>query len=88
MRRKEQLAALVRGGRGSGQGRRTPSVSREEHNAAYFITQRRQEGASDENILCELREKHGFLKELKKLREVKIDDVQRLGNLRLKPPSY
>ncbi len=86
LRRKEQLAALVYGGRGSGQGRRPPSISREEQNAAYFITQRRAESASDENILHELRNKPRFLKELKKRRQVKMDDVQRLGNFHLNPP--
>ena len=68
-RRARQLAALVCGW-GIGRGRYPEEIDRERHNAALYVTRRTQEGASYEEILRELQAAPGFLKELKKRRNI------------------
>ena len=86
-RRARQLAAEVCGWK-LGQGRHPEETDREQHNAALYVTQRTQEGASYDEILHELRAAPGFLKELKKRREITLQDVERLGALRLTSPEH
>jgi hypothetical protein len=85
-RRARQLAALVCGWK-IGRGRYREGIDRERHNAALYVTQRTQEGASYEDILHELQTAPGFLKELKKRRNITLGDVEHLGALRLSSPE-
>jgi hypothetical protein len=81
--RARQIASLMRGGT-SGQGQRhEESVSPEEHAAAWFIAEQRYYGVPDSEILERLRSKPTLLRETKKHRRVTLDDVKRLGSLRL-----
>jgi hypothetical protein len=75
-----QLAVLVRGGRLEGAPR--PALSSAEHDAACFITQLREEGRSEEEILRSLsnhRKPDGS--------KLTKEDVSRLGLLRLSYPK-
>ncbi len=82
------VARLVRGGPVK-PGRTTGGLSPEEEDAKAYIEERRQEGASDERILEELRAGYGFRRPVRfgaagKARawpDVSISDVRRLGNL-------
>jgi hypothetical protein len=82
-RRARQLAAEVCGWK-LGRGRYWEEVDREQHNAALYVSRRTQEGASYEEIVDELQATPGFLKELKKRRKITLEDVERLGALRLR----
>jgi hypothetical protein len=86
IRQARQVAALVRGSNRTSQGRHSAKVDAEEHDAAMFIQQKRQEGVKDTEILSVLCDKP-FLQELKKERQVNMEDLQRLGNLRLRLPE-
>lgn len=81
-RRARQLAASVCGWE-LGRGRYPEEIDRERHNAALYVTRRTQEGASYEDILHELQAAPGFLKEMKKRRNITLEDVENLGALRL-----
>jgi hypothetical protein len=85
-RRARQLAALVCGWK-LGKGRHPEKIDREQHNAALYVTRRTREGASYEEILHELQAAPRFLKELKKSRKITLEDVERLGALRLSSPE-
>jgi hypothetical protein len=75
-----QLAILVQGGRLEGAPR--PALSSAEHDAACYITQLREEGRSEEEILRRLsnhRKPDGS--------KLTKEDVSRLGRLRLRYPK-
>jgi hypothetical protein len=86
-RRARQLAAAVCGWK-LGRGRYPEEVDREQHNAALYVTRRKREKASYDEILHELQTAPGFLKELKKRREITLHDVKRLGALHLTSPEH
>jgi hypothetical protein len=85
-RRARQLAASVCGWE-IDRGRYPEEIDRERHNAALYVTRRTQEGASYEDILHELQAAPGFLKEMKKRRNITLEDVENLGALRLGSPE-
>jgi hypothetical protein len=78
-----QVATLVRGGT-LRRGPSTEGVSREEQGIAWSISQRREEGASDEKILQEI----AYMGHYAYGRCLTEDDISRLGDLRLGPPPY
>jgi hypothetical protein len=75
IRRAEQMATLVMGGR-LGKGAPPPDLPPREHNAACYITHRREHGWSWDQICEELVPK-GFTR----------DEVSRLGGLKLRWPE-
>lgn len=82
------VARLVRGGSVK-RGRHTGELSPEEEDAKAYIEYRRQEGATDHEILQELRAGHGFRRQVRfgvageghSLPGISLADVRRLGNL-------
>jgi hypothetical protein len=86
IRQARQVAALVRGSGRTSQGRHSERVDDEDHAAAMFIQQKRQEKLQDTEILNVLRDRP-FLRGLKKERQVTMEDLKRLGNLRLGFPE-
>jgi hypothetical protein len=88
-RRVKEIASLVCGGK-AGPGRHEPEFDSEEHYAMWYVTQRRKEGATDEQIVSELNEKPKFLAEYKQKRSKRgiiLDDVRRWGTFRQAPPN-
>jgi hypothetical protein len=76
----ERLAKLVCGGEIAGAP--PPGLSAVEHDAACYITQLRDEGRSDEEVLPRLRNHR-----MTDGSELTAHDVSRLGNLRLRYPQ-
>jgi hypothetical protein len=87
LRRKvKEIASLVCGGK-AGRGRHEGEFDDEQHYAMWYVTQRRNEGASDEQIVTELNDKPKFPAEYKQKRSITLDDVRRWGNFRQAPPD-
>lgn len=88
------VARLVRGSQ-LRTGPSTGELTTIEEDAAAYITLRRQEGAADEAILRELREGYGLRKrerfgvvyEAHTWRDMTMNDLRRLGKLRLGPAT-
>jgi hypothetical protein len=86
-RRANEIASLVCGGK-AGRGRHEQEFDSEEHYAMWYVTQRRNEGAPDQQIVGELNEKPKFLAKYKQQRgDITLDDVRRWGNFRQAPPT-
>ena len=86
-RKAREIASLVCGGK-AGRGRHEGEFDSEEHYAMWYVTQRRNEGATDQLIVTELNEKPKFLARYKQQRGgVTLEDVRRWGAFRQTPPT-